>query len=62
VDNLAIQPPDAYRTTYRVSLNLAWSPIEQLDLVTELLWGQRMNKDKSRGRAKQIQLGAQLIF
>jgi len=62
VDNLEIQPNDALRRTERYSLNLAWSPIPQLDLIAELLWGARYNQDDQYGSATQLQLGGLFRF
>ncbi len=62
VDNLDIQPQDAMKRTERYTLNLVWSPIPQLDLVAELLWGSRFNKDGKHGDAKQLQIGGTFRF
>ncbi|HSM15136.1 MAG TPA: DcaP family trimeric outer membrane transporter [Thermoanaerobaculia bacterium] len=62
VDNLEIQSDDALHRTERFSLNLAWSPIAQLDLIAEYLWGTRYNKDGRRGSAHQLQLGGLFRF
>jgi hypothetical protein len=62
VDNLDVQPGDAFHRTDRASLNLSWSPIPHIDVVSEFLWGRRINKDGQRGDAKQIQLGTNFRF
>jgi hypothetical protein len=62
VNNLDIQAGDALHVTGRSSINFIWSPIPRLDLVTELLWGQRRNKDGSRGHAAQTQIGSTFRF
>jgi len=62
VDNLDAQPHDALHKTKQLSLNLAWSPIRRLDLMSEVLWGRRRNKDGSRGDATQLQLGSTFRF
>src|SRR5262245_19579506 len=62
VDNVEIQAADALHVTRRYSANLIWSPITRLDLVTELLWGIRINRDGGRGRASQTQIGATFRF
>ena len=62
VDNLDIQAPDAYHQTRRWTLNLAWSPIARLDIVAELLGGERIDKDGQRGEASQIQIGTTFRF
>ncbi len=56
VDNLDIQTDDAYRQTYRISLNLIYSPAPRMDAGLEVLHGRRVNKDRQDGRATQVQL------
>ena len=62
MDNIDIQADDALHLTRRYSANLIWSPIPRLDLVTELLWGIRINRDGRFGRANQTQMGATFRF
>lgn len=62
VENLDFQPDDALRRTRRSSINFMWSPIPRLDLVTEFLWGTRINKDGRRGFAAQTQIGSTFRF
>jgi hypothetical protein len=62
VKNRDIQTPDSLRQTQRASLNLSWSPIPRVDLVSEFLWGLRINKNGERGTATQIQLGGLFRF
>lgn len=62
VDNLSMQPDDAYHLTRRYSTNFIWSPIPRLDLVTEFLTGIRVNKNQHRNRASQIQVGSTFRF
>ncbi len=62
VDNLDVQAGDAFHRTQRATLNVSWSPIKRIDLVSEFLWGERINKDGQRGEARQIQLGANFRF
>ena len=57
VTNLDVQPDDALHRTQRSSINLTWTPIQQLDLVLEVLGGTRVNKDGRRGTSSQIQAG-----
>ena len=57
VTNLDVQPDDALHRTQRSSINLTWTPIQQLDLVLEFLGGTRVNKDGRRGTSSQIQAG-----
>jgi hypothetical protein len=62
VDNLDMQTDDSLHLTRRYSTNLTWSPIPRLDLVSEFLWGVRINRDGRRGRANQTQIGATFRF
>ncbi len=62
VDNLDIQPPDAYRRTHRFAANVVFSPAPRADLGLEYLFGTRTNKDGQNGRANQFQLVALLRF
>lgn len=62
VDNLDLQPGNAYYRTSRYSLNLAWSPVPRLDLIVEALTGRRVNKDRSSGWATQVQAGGRFLF
>jgi hypothetical protein len=48
--------------TNRWSLNLTWSPIPRVDLVTEFLFGNRTNKDGQKGGSSQLQLGTNFRF
>jgi outer membrane DcaP-like protein len=62
VTNLDMQPDEALHLTRRASVNLMWSPIPRLDLVTEFLWGRRKNKDGQQGFAAQTQIGSTFRF
>ena len=62
VDNIDVQPGDAFHMTNRCSVNLTWSPIPRLDLVGEFLFGNRINKDGQRGASSQLQLGTSFRF
>ena len=62
VDNIAAQPGDAFHMTNRWSLNLTWSPIPRVDLVSEFLFGNRSNKDGQKGSSSQLQLGTNFRF
>lgn len=57
VRNLDVQSADALHETTRGSVNIAWSPIPRVDLVTELLTGRRVNRDGREGQASQAQIG-----
>ena len=62
VTNLDIQPDDALHLTRRSTVNFMWSPIPRLDLVTEFLWGRRVNKNGQSGFAAQTQIGSTFRF
>jgi hypothetical protein len=62
VDNLDYQPPDAYKKTNRLALNVIFSPSARVDVGVEYLYGTRTNKDGNTGRANQIQLVALIRF
>jgi hypothetical protein len=62
VDNIAAQPGNAFHMTNRWSLNLTWSPIPRVDIVSEFLFGNRINKDGQKGRSSQLQLGTNFRF
>lgn len=57
VSNLEAQPGDALRETQRGTINLTWTPIPQLDVVTEFLFGRRVNKSGKTGGSSQFQAG-----
>ena len=62
VDNFDIQPDNAYKQTQRVTGNVIWSPIPNIDLGVEFLWGTRRNKNDSKGKASQLQFVATFKF
>jgi hypothetical protein len=62
VDNPEIQTGGAMHRTDRATLNLSWSPIPRIDIVSEFLWGRRINKDGQRGEARQLQIGTTFRF
>ena len=62
VDNLGIQPPDAYRKTNRFSVNVVFSPIERIDMGVEYIYGTRSNNDGQKGNATQFQAVAIFRF
>ncbi|MBT8365917.1 MAG: porin [Deltaproteobacteria bacterium] len=49
------------RTLYS-ALNLVWSPIQQMDIGGEVLWGQRNNKNGADGHATRIQFSTRYVF
>ena len=68
IDNVATQPSTAYHQTRRASANIIWSPIPNVDVGAEFLWGRRKNKGPdpvdglSAGDALQLQLEAVYRF
>ena len=62
MDNIAAQPGDAFHMTNRWSLNLTWSPITRVDLVSEFLFGNRSNKEGQKGSSSQLQLCTNFRF
>ena len=62
VDNRSVQPGDALDRTLYVAVNLVWSPIKQMDIGGEYLWGQRKNKNDDDGEANRIQFSAKFNF
>ncbi len=62
VDDLDFLPGSFYHKTQRASANWMWSPISQIDLGVEFLWGSRENKDGARAIARQLQLVATFRF
>ena len=51
-----------YNETIRASINLFYNPTDHVTMGVEYLWGQRENKDKSKGSANQLQLSARYTF
>lgn len=62
VTNIEPQPGNAFHQTNRWSLNLTWSPIRRVDIVSEFLFGNRTNKDGASGGSSQLQLGTNFRF
>jgi len=62
VNNIAPQPGSALHMTNRWSFNLTWSPIPRIDIVSEFLFGNRINKDGQKGASSQLQLGTNFRF
>ena len=62
IDNFDFQTGGALHRTDRATFNLSWSPIPRIDIVSELLWGRRLNKDGQRGEARQLQIGTTFRF
>jgi hypothetical protein len=55
VSNSAGQAPDAFHQSEYVSGNVIWSPLTNLDLGCEALWGNRQDKSRSVGEAVRLQ-------
>ena len=62
VNNYDYQPDTAYKRTIRSTSNLIWSPINEIDLGLEFLWGKRMNENGNDGSAIQLQFVATFRF
>ena len=62
VDNLDIQPLDAYWKTNRFAFNLVFSPTPRADLGVEYIYGIRHNKDRQHANANQFQVVAVFRF
>ena len=62
IDNFNFQADRNYQSTLRASLNLIYQPAQDVRLGMELLWGQRKNKDDSKGTATQLQISARYDF
>lgn len=62
VDNYEFQDGSDYKRTVRASANIIYTPTAHVHLGVELLWGERKNKDGSKGRATQLQVAARYTF
>jgi len=62
IDNFDFQAGSDYQSTQRASANLIYLPTQNLRLGFELLWGERTNKDNSKGKATQLQVSARYSF
>jgi hypothetical protein len=62
IDNFDFQDGSDYKRTLRASANLIYSPTTSVTLGLELLWGERKNKDNSKGTASQFQFSARYSF
>ena len=61
-ENTSAQVGSAFHRSEYGAVNLIWSPLAQLSLGTEFLYGWRVNKDNSTGNAPRIQLSAKYNF
>jgi hypothetical protein len=62
VNNYDFQPDTAYKRTFRSTANIIWSPINEIDLGYEFLWGRRVNENDNKGSAFQMQFVATFRF
>jgi hypothetical protein len=62
IENFEFQDDEAYDRTWRASTNLFYFPAQNVRLGAELLWGERTNKDGSKGDATQLQVSARYSF
>jgi hypothetical protein len=62
VDNYDFQSDESYKRTWRTGGNLIWSPTGNIDIGSELLWGERTDKNNASGSATQIQAMARFSF
>ncbi len=62
IDNFNYQEDKAYKSTIRASANLIYLPTPNVQFGMELLWGQRKNKDDTKGSASQLQFSARYNF
>ena len=62
IRNFDFQEDNNYNSTIRASANLIYLPTANVRFGAELLWGQRKNKDESKGTATQIQFSARYDF
>ena len=62
IDNRSVQSSDALERSMYFAGNLVWSPIKQMDIGAEYLWGQRDNKNGATGTARRMQLSTKFTF
>jgi hypothetical protein len=62
ISNFEFQKGSDYASTLRAGMNLIYSPTPNIFMGLELLWGQRKNKDGSKGKATQLQFSMRYIF
>jgi len=62
INNYEFQDDGAYDRTMRASINLMYNPTKHMQGGLEFLWGERKNKDGSKGRATQFQFAMRYIF
>lgn len=62
INNFDYQDDKNYNQTLRASANLIYLPTQNFRVGFEFLWGQRKNKDNSKGTATQLQVSARYNF
>jgi hypothetical protein len=62
VDTRNQQPSDTLERTMYFAGNLVWSPIDQMDIGGEYLWGQRENKNGDVGTARRLQFSTKYLW
>ena len=62
VSNKSAQTEDSLDRTLYTAGNLVWSPLKQVDLGMEYLWGERKNKSGDSGNASRVQATAKFKF
>ena len=62
LDNLRIQGPNTFDNSVYSAVNLIWSPLPQVNLGVEYLYGRRENRDGATGDASRVQTSAQFFF
>ena len=62
VDNLAQQAGSAYKETRYAAVNVMWNPVSRMQIGFETLWGERKDKDTSKGDAVRFQVSSRIKF
>ena len=62
IGNFDFQDPGDYNKTIRASANLMYNPTKNTQAGVEYLWGERINKDGSKGSATQLQFALRYTF
>lgn len=62
IRNYEFQDDGAYDRTMRASMNLIYNPTKHIQGGLEFLWGERRNKNGSKGTATQFQFAMRYIF
>ena len=62
INNYQFQEGSDYKSTLEASINLIYSPTDSVIVGIEYLWGERKNKDDSKGTATQLQMGVRYTF